>query len=58
MSPVGFDPTIPAFEGENTVHALHLAAAMIGKSVIKIVQLYQILFVYPFYFIPKQFCKK
>jgi hypothetical protein len=30
MSSVGFEPTTPVFEQENTVHALDRAAAVIG----------------------------
>jgi hypothetical protein len=30
MSEVGFEPTIPAFEREKTVHALDRAATVIG----------------------------
>jgi hypothetical protein len=29
---VGFEPTIPTFEGAETVHALDRAAAVIGKE--------------------------
>jgi hypothetical protein len=29
---VGFEPTIPAFEGAKTVHALDRAATVIDKS--------------------------
>jgi hypothetical protein len=31
MPSVGFEPTIPAFEGAKTVHALDLAATVIGN---------------------------
>jgi hypothetical protein len=33
MAQVGFEPTIPVFEGEKTVHALDCAAAVIGSIV-------------------------
>jgi hypothetical protein len=32
MPHVGFEPTIPVFEGAKTVHALERAATVIGKS--------------------------
>jgi hypothetical protein len=32
MPPVGFEPTIPLFEQEETVHALGQAAAVMGGS--------------------------
>jgi hypothetical protein len=37
MPPVGFEPTIPVFEQAKTVHALDIAATVIGS-----VNIYQI----------------
>jgi hypothetical protein len=36
MPRVGFEPTIPAFERAKTVHALDLAATVIGWSLISV----------------------
>jgi hypothetical protein len=36
MPAVGFEPMIPAFEQEKTVHALDIAATLIGHRVFHI----------------------
>jgi hypothetical protein len=36
MPRVGFEPMVPAFERAKTVHALDLAAAVIGRNIIRI----------------------